>query len=129
MKQLTVIVERAENNLSAYIEGVPVVTVGDTLDEIKVNMAEAIELYLESAPSPVAKLKGGFELVFHFDVQSLLNHYSRIFSYVALQYLTGINQKQLCHYAMGIKKPREAQRKKIETAFHHLGQELNSIAL
>ena len=36
----------------------------------------------------------------------------------ALEKLTGINQKQLHHYATGLRKPREAQRKKIETALH-----------
>lgn len=129
MKTLKVIVEHAENNLSAYIDGVPVIAVGNSLAEVKQNINEAIELYLEDNPRPVAALAGRYELVFQFNPQSLLNYYSRIFSYVALQYLTGINQKQLCHYAMGIKKPREAQRKKIETAFHNLGQELTSVAL
>lgn len=129
MRTLKVIVEHAENNLSAYIDGVPVVTVGDSLAEVKQNINEAIELYLEDNPKPVAALAGKYELIFQFDPQSLLNYYSRIFSYVALQYLTGINQKQLCHYAMGIKKPREAQRKKIETALHNLGQELSAVTL
>lgn len=129
MKTLKVIVEHAGDNLSAYIDGVPVVTVGDSLVEIKQNINEAIELYLEDNPKPVAVLVGEYELVYQFDTQSLLNYYSRIFSFVALEYLTGIHQKQLCHYAMGISKPRERQRKKIEDALHNLGRELCSVAL
>ncbi|MEG0498529.1 MAG: antitoxin HicB, partial [Alistipes sp.] len=81
MKTLKVIVEHAGNNLSAYIDGVPVFTVGDSLEEIKANINEAIEFYLEDNPKPVVALTGKYELIFQFDPQSLLNYYSRIFSY------------------------------------------------
>ena len=129
MKTLTVIVEFAGDNLSAYIEGVPIVVVGDNLDEIKTNMIEAIDFYLESEVAPVKKLQGAYDLNFQFDTESLLNYYTRIFSYVSLQYLTGINQKQLCHYASGLSKPREQQKRKLETALHNLGHELLSVRL
>lgn len=129
MKKLNVIIEHADENLSAYIEGVPVIVVGDNLAEIQCNMREAIELYLEEVKVPVKALSGEYELVFHFDPQTLLTYYSRIFSFVALQYLTGINQKQLCHYASGLSKPREAQCRKIETALRNLGSELSAISL
>ncbi len=43
--------------------------------------------------------------------------------------MTGINQKQLQHYASGLKKPRPTQVKKIETAIHNLGKELISVEL
>ena len=129
MKTLAVIIEHAGDNLSAYIEGVPIVVVGDNLNEIKKNMQEAIDFYLESETTPVKKLQGAYELKFKFDTESLLNYYTRIFSYVSLPYLTGINQKQLCHYASGLSKPRERQRRKIETALHHLGNELLSVKL
>ena len=43
--------------------------------------------------------------------------------------LTGINQKQLWHYANGVTKPRPAQVQKIEKALHKLGEELISLEL
>jgi len=129
MKTLEVIIEHAGDNLSAYIEDVPIIVVGDNLDEIKKNTQEAIKFYLESEETPVNKLNGAYELAYKFDTESLLNYYTRIFSYVSLQYLTGINQKQLCHYASGLSKPREQQRKKIETALHNLGNELLAVRL
>jgi len=52
-----------------------------------------------------------------------------VFTKPALERLTGINQKQLHHYATGLKKPRPAQRKKIESALHKLGKELLTIQL
>ena len=50
MKTVEVIVEHAGKNLSAYIEGAPVITVGNDMREIEENMKEAIELYLEDNP-------------------------------------------------------------------------------
>ena len=47
----------------------------------------------------------------------------------AFEKITGINQKLIHHYATGLKKPREAQRKKIEEGLHALGRELLSIEL
>ena len=62
--KLEVFVENAGSNLSAYIENVPVITVGDNMDEIKKNIREAIDLYLEECSDPCDLLKGEFELVF-----------------------------------------------------------------
>ena len=55
--------------------------------------------------------------------------YCKIFTKSALEWLTGINQKQLWHYANGKSTPRPAQVKKIETALHRLGEELLSLEL
>jgi hypothetical protein len=43
--------------------------------------------------------------------------------------MTGINQKQLQHYASGLRKPRTQQMKKIESALHQLGNELLAVEL
>ena len=61
MKTVEVIVEHAGKNLSAYIVGAPVITVGNDMKEIEDNMKEAIELYLEDNPNPCAVLSGEFE--------------------------------------------------------------------
>lgn len=66
-------------------------------------------------------------MVFIFDVESLLNYYNGVFTKSALMRLTGINQQQLHHYSKGLKKPRQTQIKKIETALHKLGKELLAI--
>ena len=74
-------------------------------------------------------LKADYSLVFRFDVESFLNYYKGIFTNAALERITGINQKQFHHYAAGLKKPREAQVRKIETALHKLGNELVAVQL
>ena len=71
MGTVEVIVENAGKNLSAYIEGAPVVTVGNDVKEIEKNMKEAVELYLESCQemniAPVEILQGEFSLKFKID--------------------------------------------------------------
>lgn len=134
MKTLRIIIERADNNYSAYIDGVDgIVTTGNTIDEIKANMVSAIETFVteckELGCEIPENLKGEYELSFKMDVKSLLDFYSGIFSKAGLERITGINQKQLWHYASGGRNPRPAQIMKLERALHKLGEELLSISL
>lgn len=102
---------------------------GNTIEECKQNLLEGLRLFISSAKDLPEILKGEFEIEYHFDVQSILRYYADVFTKPALERLTGINQKQLHHYATGLKKPRPEQRKKIETALHKLGTELLTIQL
>ena len=52
-----------------------------------------------------------------------------IFTKAALERITGINQKQLGHYASGIKKPRRAQVEKIEKALRGFIQDMGLVHL
>ena len=114
MKTVEVIVEYAGKNLSAYIEGAPVITVGNDMREIEENMKEAIELYLEDNPNPCELLSGELELKFKVDAATFINYYSNIFTKAALSRITGINERQLWHYAAGVHKPRRQQLEKIQ---------------
>lgn len=134
MKRLTAIIESADNNYSAYIEGLDgIVATGSTIDEIKMNMAEALEFFIEGCRDMGCEipdeLKEDYEIDFRMDVKSLLEMYSGIFTKAGLERITGINQKQLWHYANGKTKPKPTQRQKIENAIHKLGDELIRIRL
>jgi len=122
MKTVEVIVEHAGKNLSAYIEGAPVITVGN-------DMKEAIELYLEDNPNPCEVLSGEFELKFKIDAATFINYYSSIFTKAALSRITGINERQLWHYAAGVHKPRRRQLEKIQKGIQSLSRELSAINL
>ena len=74
-------------------------------------------------------LKDDYEIIYHFDVESLLNYYKGIFTNSALEKITGINQRQLQHYSSGLKKPRQPQLKKIEDGLHKLAAELQAVEL
>ena len=133
MKTIEVIVEHAGNNLSAYIEGAPVITVGNDVKEIEKNMKEAVELYLESCKemniAPVEVLQGEFTLKFKIDAATFINYYSSIFTKAALSRITGINERQLWHYAAGVHKPRKQQLEKIQKGINALTEELAAINL
>lgn len=134
MGAVTVIIERADSNFSAYVREVDGITAtGTSIDEIKTSIIEALDVFVASCKEfncdiPEA-LEGGYEITFELDIQSLLTIYQGIFTKSGLEKITGINQKQLWHYAKGLSKPREAQRQKIENALHRLGSELVSISL
>ena len=107
---------------------------GNTIEECKANILEGLQLMIKHSSESYCKapqwlVDGDYEIEYQFDTQSLLSYYANVFSKPALEKLTGINQKQLHHYATGLKKPREAQRKKIETALHALGKELLTVKL
>ena len=133
MKIVVVIVEHAGNNLSAYIEGAPVITVGNDVKEIEKNMKEAVELYLDSCNemniAPVEILQGEFTLKFKIDAATFINYYSSIFTKAALSRITGINERQLWHYAAGVHKPRKQQLEKIQKGINALTEELAAINL
>ena len=133
MNKVNVIVEYSDKNLSAYIEDAPIITTGKDLKEIKENMNEAIELYLESCKEmkivPVPTLQGEIQLDYKIDAATFINYYSGIFTKAALSRITGINERQLWHYAAGIHKPRKQQLEKIQSGINALTKEITSISL
>lgn len=128
-KKLTVVIEFADNNLAAYIEEVDgIVAFGDNVAEIKKNIAENIELVKEEmladgAPLPEA-LASDYELTFKYDLSTFLNVYAGVLSKSGLEKLTGINQKQLWHYANNTSKPRKATLEKIRQSIQAFAAEL-----
>lgn len=132
MKLVKIIVEKSADHFTAYADNVEgIYASGDTVAEVKQSVEDAIRLlvkYNDAENIPTA-LKGKFELVYKFDIQSLLSYYKKILTNSGLEKMTGINQKQIQHYASGLKDPRPAQTKKIENALHSLGRELLAVQL
>jgi len=134
MQKVVVDIFYTGNNYSAHA---PVllgcVSTGATLSEIKKNIKEAIEFHVESSiedGDTISEVfRGEYELEFRLSIEALLNAYSDVFTKAALSRITGINQRQLWHYASGIRKPRPMQRKRIEEGLHRLGTELLSIGV
>lgn len=106
---------------------------GKTVDEIKAGIINSINVLIEDCREfggvVPAELKEDYELTFKMDVKSMLQFYAGIFTKAGLERITGINQKQLWHYASGTRNPRPEQVLKIETALHKLGEELLAINL
>ena len=129
MVTVEIIVEHAGKNLSAYMKEAPIITVGKDLKEIENNMREAIDLYLEDNPDPCPALADDYELKFKIDAATFINYYSGIFTKAALSRITGINERQLWHYAAGVHKPRRKEAEKMQNGIKSLSRELESIQL
>jgi len=132
IKKIKIIIERSDDSFSSYAENVPgIYGHGDTVEDAKQSALTGLDLlkkYNNKENLPDI-LTGNYEILFKFDAESFLSYYKKIFTNAALERMTGINQKQFQHYASGLKKPRQAQVKKIETAIHKLGSELMSVEL
>jgi hypothetical protein len=132
MKVVKVIIEKTKDMYSSYAENVAgIYGGGDTVEDAKKSILDAIRLLKENNDKKhiPAILNGKYAIVYKYDAESFLKHYKGIFTNSALERITGINQKQFQHYASGLKKPRAAQAKKIESALHKLGSELLALEL
>jgi predicted RNase H-like HicB family nuclease len=130
MKTVKIIIERSKDMYSAYAENIEgIYGGGDTVAEAKQSIIDAIVLCKKYNTSVPAIFKSRYDIVYKFDTQSFLNYYKGIFTNASLERITGINQRQLQHYATGLKKPRPAQTKKIQTSLHKLGSELMAVEL
>lgn len=126
MENLKIIIGASKDHFGAYAENFEgIYGAGDTPALAIENVLQAIEIVKRTNHAEILNS----EVEFKYDAESFLKYYSKIFSKPALEKITGINQKQLHHYASGIKKPREAQRRKIENALHNLGKELLAVRL
>lgn len=126
---------RTENGYSCACDLLPgwIVAYTGDFDGFRAYVQESLDFYLEGAKEDGETYPSifdeSYEIVYKFDVQSLLEYYRGIFSFSALQTITGINQKQLAHYASGISKPRPAQAEKIAKGLHKLAKELQVVTV
>lgn len=131
MKILKVVIEKTKDHYSAYAENVDgIFGGGDTVVEAKESVIKAIKLFKKYNKMNLPKmLEGEFKIKYRFDTQSLLNYYKGVFTNASLERITGIKQKQIQHYASGLKKPRPAQKIKIQESLHKLAEELMEVEL
>lgn len=116
-------------NYGAALDALPgCVAVDHTLTGVKDGIRSAMVLHLEAmredGDSIPSSFMDDYELVFELDSRALLHHYEGIITRTGLSKLTGINEKQLGHYAQGVRNPRPAKREMIVQGFHRLAQEL-----
>ncbi len=91
-------------------------TVAEAKDDFMQAYSEALELY------PDNMIQLDFE--FSYDIASFINYFKKKITLAGLENITGVNQKQLGHYASGLKKPTKATVAKIERGIKQFQQEL-----
>jgi len=67
------------------------------------------------------------EFEIQYDVTSFLSYYSGILSKSGLEKITGINQKQLWHYASGKRRPTRQTTLKIQKNLHVFAENLREV--
>ena len=101
MKNITIIIERSNDFYWAYAENVEGISAGgETVQEAKNGIFEAIALQKELGNFPY----NNYQLTYKYDTESLLQYFKGIISNPAFERLTGINQKLIHQYAVGLKK-------------------------
>lgn len=134
MEKLRIIIEKGENNFSAYSEQVlGCVATGETLDEVKNNIIEAIEFHKEGLIEDNEELpnvlEGNYEVVFDINIELVFSKIKDIIKRTALAEYTGINKTLLGHYASGIKQPKEEQAIKILKGIKDIANDLNQFRI
>jgi predicted RNase H-like HicB family nuclease len=128
MEKLFVRIVRGNENYGAWIDNLPgVYGQGDTVEEAKKSLNEGLSLYVKYNTELPDVIQGDYQIEYYMDIPSFLNYYSSIFSKSALERLTGINQKQLFHYASGLRKPSKGTVKKLDDAIHRFVSELSQV--
>ena len=72
-------------------------------------------------------VRGDYEFDFKLEVSALLHSLDGIVTRSAIARVTGINERQLGHYASGIRNPRPEQRQRIITGIHTIGNDLSTV--
>ncbi|MFZ4798943.1 MAG: type II toxin-antitoxin system HicB family antitoxin [Bacteroidia bacterium] len=115
-------VEKTKTGYSAYAEKYPVFTVGSSLEELKSNILEALNLYFEKQGKAVKEQ----DLKINLDLPQFFEFY-KVINAKALSERIGMNQSLLAQYIKGNKKPSANQTKRILNGVQQIGNELAAI--
>lgn len=125
MDALKVIVSGGKDQYGAWVKDVEgIYGAGDTLEEVKGSIKEAISLFLEHNKDTPDVLKENPEIELIFDITGLVRYYSKFITLPAMEILTGVNQKQLWQYANGYKTPRKETTERIEKGLKQFARRL-----
>lgn len=129
MKTLNAIIERNEDGFYAYINQIEgCVAGGLTYQEVKHNLEEMIQMFLEEDQTLNSKYKDGFKVKFEVSLQSVFDLLPEI-NISQLAKLGKLNPGLLRQYVSGSKVASEAQARRVMEAIDKLANKLNSITL
>lgn len=117
--------------LSNIADGV-IITTHKTLEGVKKDFEESLQFHIEGMKEdkdivPEYLLKNQFEIQYNLETSALLRSIEKYTSIAAISRATGINERQLSHYANSRSIPRPAQRKKIIEGIHEIGRKFLAI--
>lgn len=119
---MTVTKEDTGYSAFASVKNSFIATEGETYDELKANVLEAVNLAFED--KGVAYTVE--EISFTLDLQSFFEFY-KVINAKALSARIGMNQSLLAQYIKGVKKPSATQTRRILAGVQQIGKELAEI--
>lgn len=135
MEKVIIKAARTDNGYCCSCDIIPgwVVAYTGDIDGFKDYVQESVDFWLEGRKEKEENypkvFDGDYELVYDFDIATLLDYYRGVFSFSALQTITGINQKQLAHYASGVSTPRPKQIEKIKVGLRKLAKDIEMVTV
>jgi predicted RNase H-like HicB family nuclease len=128
MEKIKFIVQKTDTGYSAYFEDkefISVVTVGDTMAELKANMVEAYNLFAEETQRPLITEE---DLAIKFDLVDFFDYYKPEINARGLAKRVGMNEDLLYQYISGHKKASEKQEQRILAGIRQMATELLDFA-
>lgn len=123
MKKISVTIEKTSTGYSAGAAKYPVYTAGDSFEEIKKNMVEALNLFFAHNKRPVVAES---DIQLTLDIGSFFEFY-KVINAKALSERIGMNQSLLAQYIKGIKRASPTQTQRILKGVQQVGRELVEI--
>jgi len=122
--KIKLIVEKTKTGFSAYAEKQNIFSVGGTIQELKYNILEAVNLFYRKEGKEV----GEEDLYFELDLPQFFEFY-KVLNAKAISERIGMHQSLLAQYISGIKKPSAIQLSRIQNGIREIGQELCNVSL
>jgi hypothetical protein len=125
MKKIDMIVEKTNTGYSAYADQYPVCTTGGDINELRINILEALNLYFDFAYNGRKVEEADYRII--LDLPQFFDFYKVINAKAFCQRI-GMNQSLLAQYIKGKKRPSATQTKRILVGVQQLGRELAEIS-
>ncbi len=119
---MTITKEDIGYSAHALVTDISINTQGDTFEELKAMILDAVNLSFEDKGFVYAIDEIGFE----YDLESFFRFY-KVINAKALSERIGMNQSLLAQYIKGIKIPSAVQAKRILNGVQQIGRELSEV--
>ena len=134
MEIIKVLVGWSNKNYSATtddynrLNGIVIAT-GATFEELQREFESALKFHIEGCLAdgdslPEWLLSSNYKTEYELAISALLHRLDGILTRSAIARVSGINERQLGHYALGIRNPRPEKRKQIIDGIHQISKEL-----
>jgi len=136
MEKIQVKIGWSGNNYSCVadnpaLNGIVLVT-NKTIEGLKKDFQESLIFHIEGCIQSGDKLPDWivskqYELNYILETSALIHSLDGLLTRSAIARLSGINERQIGHYASGYRTPRPQQREKIVNGIHAISRELASV--